>query len=88
MVICESYMFECSVSKDMRKRFNNDKRRIPTYLLTLIVKKLKVSVEQGRVVTTLNVSKHQISYLVYLSSTLISTISNSLVMIHRLNDST
>ena len=26
MVICESYMHKCSVSKDMKK-FNNDKRK-------------------------------------------------------------
>ena len=47
-------MFEFSVSKDMKK--NNDKRRIPIYLLanilTLIFKELKVSVEQGTVGTT------------------------------------
>ena len=53
-------MFEFSVSKDMKKKI--DKRRIPTYLLayllTLIVKELKISVEQGRVVTTLNIIKH------------------------------
>ena len=39
MVICESYMFEFNVSKDIKK---NDKK-IPTYLLayllTLIAKK-------------------------------------------------
>ena len=56
--ICGSYMFEFSVSKDMKRKNNNNKRRIPTYLLanllTLIVNKLKISVEQGRVVTTLN----------------------------------
>jgi hypothetical protein len=51
MVICGRYMFEFSVSKDMKK-INNDKRRIPAYLLTLIVKELKISVEQGSVVTT------------------------------------
>ena len=49
-------MHEFSVSKDIKK--NNDKRRIPTYILaylqTLIVKELKISVEQGRVVTTYN----------------------------------
>jgi len=28
------------------------------YVLTLIVKELKISVEQGRVVTTLNIIKH------------------------------
>jgi hypothetical protein len=35
MVICGSYMFALSVSKDMKK---NDKRRISTYLLALIIK--------------------------------------------------
>jgi len=38
-------MFEFSVSKDMEKKNNNDKRRIPAYLLALclilIVKELK-----------------------------------------------
>ena len=62
MVICGSYVFEFSVSKDMGKTINNDKRRIPAFLLaflrTLVVKKLKVSVEQGKVVTTLNIIKH------------------------------
>jgi len=43
-------MFEFCVSKDMeKKKKNNDKRRIPTYLvvlcLTSIVKELKISVE-------------------------------------------
>jgi hypothetical protein len=33
--------------------------------LTLIIKELKISVEQGRVVATLNIIKHFISYLVY-----------------------
>ena len=41
----------------MREK-NNDQRRIPTdllaYILTLIVKELKINVEHGRVVTTLN----------------------------------
>ena len=66
MVICGNYMFQFSVSKDMKK--NNDKRRFPTYLLanllTLIIKELKISVEQCIVVTTLNLNKHQIFYLV------------------------
>ena len=61
MVICGSYMFEFSVSNDM-KRNNNDKKRIPTYLLayilTPIIKELKISVEHGKVLTTLNISKH------------------------------
>ena len=51
MVVCGSFMFEFSVNKDMNF-FNNDKRRIPAYLLTLIVKKLKISVEQGKMVIT------------------------------------
>ena len=56
-------MFEFSVGKDMKKgEKTNDKRRIPTYLLayllTLIVKELKISVEHGRVLTTLNIIKH------------------------------
>ena len=55
-------MFDYSVSKDMKRKINDDKRRIPTYLLayllTLFVKELKIIVEQGRVVTTLNIIKH------------------------------
>ena len=55
-------MFEFTVSKDMKKRTTMIKRRIPlhllVYLLTLIVKEVKVSVEQGRVVTTLHTIKH------------------------------
>ena len=61
IISCGSYMFEFSVSKEMKKKINNDKKRIPSYLLayllTLIVKK-KISAEQGRVVTTLNIIKH------------------------------
>jgi hypothetical protein len=33
MVICGSYMHAFSVSKDIKKRVNNDKRRPPTYLV-------------------------------------------------------
>ena len=57
-------MFEFRVSQICKKKLknNNDKRRIPshllTYLLTLVVKELKISVEQDRVVTTLNTNKH------------------------------
>ena len=64
MAICEGYKFEFSVSKDMKNKIitNNDKRSIPTYLLayllTLIVKILKISVEQDRVITALNLIKH------------------------------
>ena len=54
MVICGSYKFEFSVTKDMNKqKIKNDKRSILTYLLTLIIKELKIGVEQSRVVTTL-----------------------------------
>ena len=58
-------MFGFGGSKDLHfyiiiKR--NDKRRIPAYLLTcfltLIIKMLKINVEQGRVVTTLNITIH------------------------------
>jgi hypothetical protein len=65
MVTCGSYMHEFSVSKDMKK-INNDKRRkevavgkVAAHLcLTLIIKDLKINVEQDRVVTTLNIIKH------------------------------
>jgi hypothetical protein len=58
-----TYMFEFSVSKDIKKWVNNNnKKRTPTYLvaylLTLIVKELKISVKHGRVVTALNIIKH------------------------------
>ena len=40
-------MIEFSVSKDMKKKKpNDDKRIISTYLLTLTIKELKISVEQ------------------------------------------
>ena len=69
MVSRGSYMFEFSVGKDMKKKLNKkDNRRISTrllaYLLTLIVKQLEIDVGQGRVVTTLNLIKHYILYLV------------------------
>jgi hypothetical protein len=55
-------MHEFSVSKDMNQ-INNDKRRkevgvweVAAHLcLTLIIKDLKISVEQDRMVTTLNI---------------------------------
>jgi hypothetical protein len=72
MIIFESYMFEFSVYKDMKKNKNKHiyiyiyiyirkvaVGKVTTHLcLTLIVKELKISVEQGRVVTTLNRIKH------------------------------
>ena len=65
MGICGSYMHEISVSKDMKKK-NNDKRRKEVAIgkvmvhscLTLIIKELKIRVEQDRVVATLNIIKH------------------------------
>ena len=62
MVICGSYMYEFSVSKDMKKNYNDKRRKevaigkVAVHLcLTLIIKELKISVEQDRVVTTLNI---------------------------------
>ena len=59
MVICGNYMFEFSVRKDMKTKTKNGKKRILAhllaYLLTLIVKVLNINVEQGKVVTTLNI---------------------------------
>jgi hypothetical protein len=60
-------MHKFSVSKDMKKKSNNDKRRrdmvvgkvvVMHLCLTLIMKELKFSVEHDRVVTTLNTIKH------------------------------
>ena len=55
MVIYGSYIFEFSAGKKWKNKYiiiiiNNDKRRLPAYLvasclLTLIVKELKISVE-------------------------------------------
>ena len=55
-------MFDFSVSKDIKK--TNLIREVPVgkvaahLCLTLIIKELKISIEQGRVVTTLNIIKH------------------------------
>ena len=59
-------MHDISVSKDMKKKINNDKRRkevaawkvVAHLCLTLIIEELKFNVEQDRVVTTLNIIKH------------------------------
>jgi hypothetical protein len=58
-------MHEFSISKDM-KNTNNDKRRkevvvgkvVAHLCLPLIIKEMKINVEQDRVVTTLNIIKH------------------------------
>ena len=55
-------MFEFSVSKDMRKKDIIREvvvGKVATQIcLILIVKEMKISVEQGRLVTTLNMIKH------------------------------
>jgi hypothetical protein len=59
-------MHEFSVSKDIKKKINNDKRRkevvvgkVAAHLcLTLIMKELEISVEHDRMVTTLNIIRH------------------------------
>ena len=57
-------MFEFSVSKDNERRKKDIIRevaigKVAAHLcLALIVKELKIRVEQGRVVTTLNISRH------------------------------
>ena len=57
MVICGSYIFEYSVSKDIIREVAIGK--VAAHLcLTLIVKKLNINVKQGRVVITLNIIKH------------------------------
>ena len=62
MMICESYMFEVSVTMDMRRK--NIIRelavgKIVAHLCqTLIIEELKNSIEHSRVVTTLNIIKH------------------------------
>ena len=52
-------MFECSVSKDMDKKDIIREvvvgKVVAHLCLTLIVMEFKISVEQGRVVTTLNI---------------------------------
>jgi hypothetical protein len=71
MVTSGNYMHGFNVSKDVKKN-NNDKRRkeiaigkvVAHLCLTLIIKGLKISVEQDRVVTPLNIIKHYVSYLV------------------------
>ena len=65
-------MHKFSVSNDMNKKINNDKRRrdmlvgkvVAHLCLTPIIKELTFSVEHDRMVTTLNTIKHKISYLV------------------------
>jgi hypothetical protein len=70
MVIYGSYMFEFSVSKDMTKKDIIREvavGKVAAYLCrTLIVKELKISVEHGRVVTTLNIIKLNIIFCVVL----------------------
>jgi hypothetical protein len=63
-MVCASYMFEFCVGKDMKKKDIVREvaiGKVATNLcLTLIVKVLKNSVEQGKVVRTLNIIKYYI----------------------------
>ena len=53
------------VLKSMLHIKGDDNREVSgTFMPTLIVKELKFSVEYGRVLTTLTVIKHRISFLV------------------------
>ena len=58
MVIFENYMFEFSVSKDMKLPKKTIKWRTTTYLLTLIVKKIEINGEHDRMAPTINIIKH------------------------------
>ena len=61
MVIRRSYIFEFNVNKDMKKDIIREVAvgKVATHLcLIVIVKELKISVEQSRVVTTLYIIKH------------------------------
>jgi hypothetical protein len=66
MVICGSYMHKFSVSKDLKKKTKNDRRReevaigkvVAHLCLTLIIKELKIRIEQDRVGKTLNIIKY------------------------------
>jgi len=62
MVLCGSHMFEFSVSKDMKKkdiiREVAIEKIVARLCLKPIIKELNISVEHGRVVTTLNIMKH------------------------------
>ena len=52
-------MFVFSVSKDMKKTMIKvEFQHIFNYLPTLLIKILKIGVEEGRVVTTFNIIKH------------------------------
>jgi hypothetical protein len=68
-------MFEFNASKDILREVAV--RKVPTHLcLTLVIKELKINVELGSVVTTLNViKKPKYSYLVYLLDLLVALIS-------------
>ena len=52
-------MHEFNVSKDVKKKNDKRRREVAVHLcLTLIIKELKISAEQDRVVTTLNIIKY------------------------------
>jgi hypothetical protein len=64
MIIRGSHMHEFSVSNDMKKNYNDERREVAVgkvaahLCLTLIIKELKISAELDRLVATLNIIKH------------------------------
>ena len=68
MIYVEVTCLSLVLVKIWKQNLRMIKWRIPAYLLacplTLIVKALKISVDQGWVLTSINISKHSISYLV------------------------
>jgi len=62
MVICENYMFEFNVSKHMKsmlhRKGGDSKEGSGTFMSNTNCQEIKISVEHGRVVTTLNTMKH------------------------------
>jgi hypothetical protein len=61
MEICRSYIFEFSISEDVKEKIIWEVAigTVATHLcLALTVKELKINVEQDKMVTTLNTIKH------------------------------
>ena len=62
MVICGSYMFEFSVGKNTKPTFHNkgggSREGSGIFAFNTNCQELKISVEKGRVVTTLHIIKH------------------------------
>jgi hypothetical protein len=61
MVIYGSYMFECGVGKDIKKDIVREVvvGKVAKHLCpTLTIRKFRISIEQGRMVTSLNIILH------------------------------